>query len=235
MKRNTEMVAIVVPIHNMEDWSFFLHDNLESIATQTYPHIEVVITDDTGASIVNPRNTYIQQLQNKYQLAISYYVHGNKGMAQNTNEGIKHAMFADFIKILYLDDYLAHPEAIEKMVLACEGDWLICGTDNNPEPHWTDDIETGNNKLGSPSALMMRTPALTGDLEQFCPPLPLFDEKLTWLLDCDYYKILNERWGKPTILNGVHVNIGVGEHQMTHKIPDHRKLAEREYLIEKYA
>lgn len=145
-------------------------------------------------------------------------------MAENTNAGIKRAR-GEFIKILYLDDYLAHPNALKLMVDAIgESDWLICGVDNNPEPHWTDDIETGNNRLGSPSALLLRNTS----------PL-LFDENLSWLLDCDYYKTLNERCGKPVILNGVHVSIGRGDHQMTHILTDEEKWSEEDYLINKYA
>lgn len=144
-------------------------------------------------------------------------------MAENTNAGIKRAR-GELIKILYLDDYLAHPDALKDMVSAIgEADWLVCGTDNNPEPHWTDDIETGNNRLGSPSALMIRNKH----------PL-LFDESLSWLLDCDYYKLMEARCGKPIILNGAHVNIGVHEGQMTHILTDEQKISEAIYLREKY-
>lgn len=145
-------------------------------------------------------------------------------MAENTNSGIKRAR-GELIKILYLDDYLSHPRALEMMVEAIdEGDWLICGTDNNPEPHWTDDIASGNNRLGSPSAMMIRNNN----------PM-LFNETLSWMLDCAYYKMMNERCGKPVILNGNHVSIGVGPHQMTNKLSQEQKLAEHMYVAEHYA
>ena|SRR3990167_1571113 len=144
-------------------------------------------------------------------------------MAENTNSGIKRA-HGELIKILYLDDYLSHPNALKDMVeVIGDADWLICGTDNNPNPYWTDDIETGNNKLGSPSALMIRNDN----------PL-LFDETLSWLLDCDYYKLMNERCGKPVILNGNYVTLGIGEHQMSHILTDAEKVSEAQYLKGKY-
>ncbi len=144
-------------------------------------------------------------------------------MPQNTNAGIKRAR-GELIKILYLDDHLAHKDALKDIVDAFNGHWLINGVDNNPKPYWTPDIETGNNKLGSPSALTIlnKNPML-------------FDENMTWLLDCDFYRRMLDKYGPPVILSGVHVNIGVGDHQMTHIMGDEVKKKEEEYMKEKYA
>lgn len=142
------------------------------------------------------------------------------GMAENTNEGIKRAR-GEIIKILYLDDVLATKDALERIVERFTGGWMIHGVDNNPYPYWTDDIKTGNNKLGSPSALVFENK----------DPL-LFDESMTWLLDCELYTRLFERYGEPDIIDGVFVNIGVGDHQMTNIISDDIKVAELNYLNE---
>lgn len=143
-------------------------------------------------------------------------------MAENTNAGIKRAR-GELIKILYLDDYLSHENALKDIVEAFKGHWLITGSDTNPHPFWTDDIEKGNNKLGSPSALTILNDK----------PL-LFDEKMSWLLDCDYYKQMYDLYGPPVILDQVGVNIGVGNHQMTHILTDEEKLAEHNYMNKKY-
>lgn len=145
-------------------------------------------------------------------------------MAENTNAGIKRAR-GEYIKILYLDDQLAHKDALKEIVEAVEGhEWLINGCDTNVYPYYTEDIETGNNKLGSPSCLTIRN----------SEPL-LFDENMSWLLDCDYYKKMYEDFGEPVILDGVHVIMGVGEHQMTHILTHADKIAEEEYMNKKYA
>ncbi len=144
-------------------------------------------------------------------------------MAENTNAGIKRAR-GRLIKILYLDDTLAHKDALKDIVEAFKGHWLITGVDNNPYPYITDDIETGNNKLGSPSALTI----LNNN------PL-LFDENMSWLLDCDYYARMLKQFGEPVILDGVHVNMGVGEHQVTHLLTNEEKKSEEEYIKTKYA
>lgn len=143
-------------------------------------------------------------------------------MAENSNIAIKRAT-GDLIKILYLDDYFAHKDALQDIVGAFKGGWLMTGTDNNPNPYWTDDIHTGNNKLGSPSALTFENDR----------PL-LFDESLTWLLDCDLYKRLYQRYGKPAIIDGINVVIGCGPHQSTHLLSDELKAGEVDYLIKKY-
>lgn len=143
-------------------------------------------------------------------------------MAENTNAAIKKSI-GKFIKILYMDDYFAHKNALRRIVESFTGDWMITGCDNNPKPYWTDDIHTGNNKLGSPSCLTIKNK----------DPL-LFDENLGWLLDADYYKRMYKKYGPPTILNDINIIIGVGEHQATNLMGDKIKIKEQEYLQKKY-
>lgn len=163
-------------------------------------------------------NSLMEQTFKDFELVIT-----KEGkMAENTNAGIKQAR-GELIKILYLDDYLAHPDALQEIVDNFQGRWLITGSDDNPNPMWTDDIETGNNKLGSPSALTI--------LNNY--PIS-FDVSMSWLLDCDYYRRMYDKYGEPVILNGVHVNLGKGEHQMTHILTDSEKKGERQYMKKKY-
>lgn len=143
-------------------------------------------------------------------------------MAENTNEAIKRAQ-GEFVKVLYMDDYLAHENVLKDLIEACKGYWIIAGADNNPTPYWTDDIQTGNNKLGSPSALMFKNHN----------PL-FFDEKMSWLLDCDLYKRLCERYGKPDILPGNHIGIGIHDGQMSNILTEQEKLSEFEYMNKKH-
>jgi len=141
-------------------------------------------------------------------------------MAENTNAGIKRAR-GELIKILYLDDRLAHKDALKDIVENFKGHWLITGVNDNLNPYYTYDIETGNNKLGSPSALTILNDN----------PM-LFDENMSWLLDCDYYKRMYEKYGEPIILTGVNVIIEKGDHQMTNILTDEDKTKEEEYIRE---
>ena len=134
----------------------------------------------------------------------------------------------EIVKVLYMDDWLESEDYLEKIVNAFmnpDVQWIITSTSTNKEPKWTDDLEAGNNKLGSPSALTFWN---------HCGHNQLFDEKLSWLLDCDLYKRLNILYGKPTILTSISVGIGIGDHQMTHVLTDQQKFEEVNYLKKKY-
>lgn len=145
-------------------------------------------------------------------------------MAENTNAGIKRAR-GELIKILYLDDYLTHKNVLKEIVHNFDEEdyWMIVGSHNNQIPHWTPNIVEGNNKLGSPSALVMRNES----------PL-LFDETLSWLLDGELYHRMYQKYGSPKILAGDYITIGEGPHQMTHILTDSDKLQEHIYIHKKY-
>jgi|SRR3990167_1787276 len=186
-------VSLVLPIHDMKNGAFFLWRAVNSIMEQTFKDYEIIITKEGS-------------------------------MPVNTNIGIEKSR-GELIKILYMDDYFTDKTALEEMVknFTERDSWMIVGTNDNENPEWTDDIETGNNKLGSPSALMMRG---TDRL--------LFDEKLSWLLDVDLYKRMEHYCGLPKILKGNYITIGKHDGQMTHLMSDDYKLSEHEYVRNKY-
>lgn len=187
---NRPKISIVIPIHNMQNGANFLWESINALMEQSFQDFEIIIVKEGK-------------------------------MAENTNAGIKRAR-GELIKILYLDDRLAHKDSLKDIVDAMETNsdkkWLITGVNNHAYPYWTDDILTGNNKLGSPSALTIRN-----GLGIF------FDESLTWLLDVVLYMELYKRYGLPIILNGINVVIGIHDGQMTNIISNERKKQEEEY------
>lgn len=188
-------VSIIIPIHDMKNGAFFLWRAINSIMDQSFKDYEIIITKEGS-------------------------------MPVNTNAGI-HKSKGEYIKILYMDDWFSHKYALEHMVGAMDyrpkQKWLITATNTNPTPQWTDNIETGNNKLGSPSALMAHRISMWE-----------FDEKLSWLLDCDLYKKMHESYGLPIILEDININIGIHDGQMTNLMTDDYKLSEHKYVAEKY-
>jgi len=145
--------------------------------------------------------------------------------AENHNYAIKQSK-GSLIKFLHQDDYFADKNSLQHIIDNFKTGWLISGCDNNPHPYWTDDIWKGNNKLGGPSCLTIEN-------ENKSPIY--FDENLSWLVDCDYYMRLYNRYGKPTILDEINVNIGIHEGQATNLIPAETKIQEYHYMVEKYA
>lgn len=187
-------LSIVIPIHNMKGGAEFLWKTINVLSEQTFQDFEIVITKQGR-------------------------------MAENTNAGIKRAK-GELIKILYLDDHLASKDSLQLIVDAFKPnvEWLVTGCNTNPYPYYTEDIETGNNKLGSPSCLTIRNNN----------PL-LFDENMSWLLDCQYYKQMYAKFGEPMILDGEHVIIGEHPGQMTNILTPEEKKSEHDYLMKKYA
>lgn len=217
-------ISVCIPTHAMKDSIFFLERSFDALRQQTFDDFEVVITDNSDDSEIE------DFCLNEKGFDLRYHRNPRKGMAQNTNEGIKRAK-GELIKLLYLDDYLSHQNSLKDISTAFTGGWLVTAcihddgikTFNPHSPFYTDQIYLGANTIGSPSVLAMENNN----------PL-LFDEKLTWLLDCDYYKLLYMRYGFPIILNTVNVAIGVGKHQTTHLLGDDRKKLELDYMRLKY-
>ncbi len=149
-------------------------------------------------------------------------------MAQNTNSAIKQSK-GELIKILYMDDYFSHKDALQVIVDTFKGHWLVTGCSHDPGTHthlpsYNDQIQFGKNTIGSPSVLTIRND----------DPL-LFDESLGWLLDCDYYRRMHNKFGDPVFLNDINVTIGIHEGQSTHLMGEEVKIKEHKMMEEKYA
>lgn len=152
-------------------------------------------------------------------------------MAENTNAAIKEAK-GDLIKILYQDDYLTHKDSLKNIVENFRGEWLVTGCNHTDGvtfsaehlPTWNSAMLNGINTIGSPSVITIKNKT----------PL-LFDENLDWLLDCDYYYRMKEKYGLPIFLNDINITIGLGEHQATNLMGYEIKIKEQKYLYEKYS
>lgn len=154
-------------------------------------------------------------------------------MPVNTNAAIQKAT-GELVKIMFSDDYFAHTGALQEIVDNFEqsDSWLVTGCIHDKEgqifnqhlPFYNDtDMCCGINGIGSPSVLTMRR-------EQMI----LFDENLSFMLDCDLYKRLYAKYGFPKILNDFNVVIGLHEHQISNTMPIEEKQKELDYLLNKY-
>ncbi len=186
----------------MDNGQFFLKRCLESIKSQTYTDYEIIITKDGK-------------------------------MAENTNSAIKKAK-GKVIKVMYMDDYFMHPNALQNIVHGFEsfsGQWLVTGCIHDHvgdivNPHYArydEAIRGGENTIGSPSVLAFINQVGMKDLV-------MFDEKMSWLLDCDLYARLHDRYGPPIVLNDINVVIGIHPGQTTHILTDEEKQSEYNYL-----
>jgi len=218
-------LSVAIPTHSMKDSSYFFRRCLDSLWNQSFQDFEIVVTD-------NSDDDTIEKICEWYRTGIRYIKNRRKGMAQNTNEAIRQSK-GDLIKILYMDDYMAHDNALEKIIKHFDGYWLVSGcthaktgenfTHSVHIPSYSQDIHMGKNSIGSPSVLTIKNK----------DPI-FFDEEMTWLLDCDYYKRMYDLYGEPTILKDINVVIGIHKGQATNIMGEERKLKEYNYIMNKY-
>jgi glycosyltransferase involved in cell wall biosynthesis len=218
------LVSVAVPTHFMKAGAHFFTRLLDSLWMQNFQDFEIVVTDNSDDDV-------IKDLCDFYQGGIRYFRNPKKGMAPNTNEAIRRSE-GDLIKILYMDDFLAHSNSLQNIVNNFKGHWLVTGcmhTGNGVDrfnqhfPDYHPKIHLGQNTIGSPSVLTIKNDK----------PL-FFDEGLSWLLDGVYYKMMYDKYGEPTILNDLNVVIGLHQGQMTNIMGEEIKLKELEYVTEKY-
>ncbi|MEG4271228.1 MULTISPECIES: glycosyltransferase [unclassified Microcoleus] len=101
-------VSICIPTYNGEA---FIAETIKSALAQTYPNIELIISDDGSTD----RTIAIaQSFQSETSVDFRIILHRNYGLSQNWNFCISQAK-GQYIKFLFQDDLLA-PECIDKMV-----------------------------------------------------------------------------------------------------------------------
>lgn len=235
--RERPKISVAIPTSPMKDGVNFFKRCLNSLWDQTLQNFEIIVTD-------NSEDSLIKDICDYYRTGIIYYRNPIKGMAQNTNAAIKHSR-GELIKILYMDDFLIDNEALDLISKNFKGHWLVTAclhVDNLGIvgtlhiPTYNDKIQEGHNTIGSPSVLTIKNNQhFTEKNGQFSPQNPLlFDEEMTWLLDCDYYKRMHDLYGPPVILDQPLTAIGLHSDQATHTMGDERKLLEQEYMLKKY-
>ncbi|MDZ7993357.1 MAG: glycosyltransferase [Nostoc sp. EfeVER01] len=114
IRNESPLVSICIPTYNGED---FIVEAINSVLKQTYPNIEIIISDDNSRDdTVNVANSFKQESSFEF----SILQHSQYGLAQNWNFCISQAK-GKYIKFLFQDDLL-ESTAIEEMVNLAEQD-----------------------------------------------------------------------------------------------------------------
>lgn len=228
LKMDNKKLSVCIPTYEMYGKATkLLARSFNMLKKQTFKDFEVIISDNSEDDIIKNfcENPIYKSLN------IKYTKNARKGISPNTNETIRKAT-GKLIKILYMDDFLADENSLQDIVDNFKGYWLVtgCGHDtgdgkikNIHFPRYHKKLYLGKNTIGAPSVLTIKNEN----------PL-LFDENLTWMLDCDYYKRLYEKYGEPDILNKVNVIIGRGKHQVTNFLTKQVKKSEKIYMKRKH-
>lgn len=106
------LVSICIPTYN---GAAFIGEAIESALAQTYPNLEVIISDDGST---DETIAIAQSFTSQTSADLRIILHRNYGLSQNWNFCIFQAK-GKYIKFLFQDDFLA-PECIAKMVAVAE-------------------------------------------------------------------------------------------------------------------
>lgn len=143
-------------------------------------------------------------------------------VGHNLNLGIRKAK-GELIKIICQDDWFAHENSLKDIVDSFKEGWLIAGSHNHPTPFWTDKVPYGVNSLGGLSTITMTNK----------DPI-FFEEEFKWMIDVEFYDRAFKKWGLPTIISGVNVNIGIHAGQTTELMSKEEKDLEINLTVKKY-
>lgn len=192
-------VSIAIPYHQTPKTAFYLSRLLQSLSEQSFQDYEIVLT-----------------AEGKF--------------AENHNAAIKKST-GEIIKIMQMDDYFSNADALKNIVESFDKEpnknWLISGTlhtdGSTHDPMWTDDIYTGNNRLGSVSTIAFRREHTL-----------LFEEPLTWVVDCDWYYRMYLKNGEPILSKTYDIVVDTRTDRLSHTLSVVLKLSEIKYLKDKY-
>ena len=141
-------------------------------------------------------------------LDIKFYKNdvGRGIISPNLNECLKKCN-GKWIKILFQDDFLFDKESLNithNFIVNNEvKNWILSRFIHSYDginffrefyPQYNDLIWIGNNTIGCPSVLLIKN-----------DNIELFDDKLEWLMDVEYYKRLYDIHGQPSIINSITV------------------------------
>ena len=106
--KEVPLVSICMPTYNGEA---FIAESLESAIIQSYPNLEIIISDDASKD-----NTLaiVESFKSKTDIPIHIYHHEPQGIGANWNHSVRQSK-GDHIKFLFQDDIL-EPDCITKMM-----------------------------------------------------------------------------------------------------------------------
>lgn len=113
MQLTAPTISVCIPTYNNEK---YLNETLESIVSQTFKNIEIIVVDDNSCdgsrTIVHQHAAYDDRIK-------AYANEQNLGMVANWNRCLSLAQ-GKYIKFVFGDDFLSTPDALEQMVMVLE-------------------------------------------------------------------------------------------------------------------
>jgi glycosyltransferase involved in cell wall biosynthesis len=190
----------------------FINKNIQSILSQTYKNMEIVISDHS-------KNDDIENYIKGLGLDNIVYLRNTENIgfpAHNTNNAIKKSS-GNYIKLMNLDDFIVGEDTLQLMVdlLLNEGKWVISGCIH---------YDYGNGSWTNPII-----PRIEGDGRHLirginfvgCPSVGLiprdeyFDTEVLYMIDCELWYRMFIKYGYPGVLKDYRISVGIGDHTLT--------------------
>lgn len=211
----------------------FLENNFRKFEAQTFKNFEVVVSDHSV-------DKHIQELCDRWKIKLNLrYISNDRGrgyVSPNLNTAMSEAR-GEWIKIVFQDDFLFDENSLQRQFDFISQNenihWFATRFVHTFDginfyrdfmPKWSDDIWTGNNTIGGPSVVTIKNNSLI-----------YFDEELNWLLDCDWYYKLFQKFGKPSIFPEITVVSRSNPDRLTNRITPEQKKLEFKKLQNIYA
>lgn len=224
-------ISICIPTYGMKgEGVAYLHKNLTSISLQNITPYEVIISDhSTDDLIENEAKRWSKFLNVRY-----FRNPENIGsISSNLNNCIRKAS-GDIIDFMLQDDYYSDVNSLKHRIDTLgDSEWAVTSTIHYAVekdqfywhliPEYREDIYLGFNSIGSPSLLTIK--------REGCP---LFDDSLFMLTDCDYYKQLYDKYGKPKTSSDITVVSCMWEGQSQKSVSDETMGKEIQIVKNKY-
>jgi glycosyltransferase involved in cell wall biosynthesis len=222
-------VSVCIPCYSMRGkGQEFLNTLLHSIEMQSYKNFEVVISDHSeDEKVLEVCKLYDTKFKISY--IKNDYKRGNS--SANVNVAISNANHK-LIKVMFQDDFFVNENALKEISTLPDG-WAatpFIHTDENASsffrpflPLFHDKIALGQNTLGCPSVIHFFKDVQTR-----------FDENTIWLMDCDFYQQLYNKYGSPRILKQINLAVRIWGDSVSGHVTEEVKSNEFRYIKEKY-
>jgi len=211
---------------------YFLDLSFEKIYNQTYKDVEIVISDH---SIDDSIKDMCEKWKSKLNIKYIRNENNRGSSSANTNNAINYCT-SEYIKILFQDDYLFDNNSLQNIITILNEKnpiWLATSCEHSDDgincynrfvPEWNDRIWTGSNSLSSPSVITVRRDSFIE-----------FDNDLIWMMDCDWYKRMFDKYGKPYILDEICIVNRTWGGRLSDTISYDRKNNEKTLMFKKYS
>lgn len=191
--------SICTPAYDMGGYGhIYMEQMFEDLLRQSVQDFEVIISDQSTTSL-----THELCLRYADKLNIRYFSDFyNRGKAAcNINQCMKYAE-GQIIKIIYQDDHFVNDDALK--IISAYFDtgalWAINAFTHSNEnreiveaptiPYYNDAVIVGRNSVGNPSNISVIN----------APDKLYMDESILYVVDCEYYFRLKQKYGEPVII-----------------------------------